>query len=152
MALGNSRGAGLPDHVEGKDPSSPWNSPATSGVRPLARGPVPDDGALTSAVVTIRTGHCVEASPDAGGGHPLTEVAAALPEIFGTTDVGGNRALGRLQAGSLELEDLVLISPARVHVVQRLPKDEDRALVSVAKRGGSIGWIVSESRARLERT
>jgi hypothetical protein len=150
MALGNSRGAGLPDPDGGLEPDSPWNSPATSGVRPLVREAPADDGALTSAWVTIRTGH-VEGSPDAGCAHPVAEVAAALPEIFGTTDVAGNRALGHLQAGSLELQDLVLISAARVHVVQRLPNDADKALVSVAKRGGSIGWIVSESRVRLER-
>jgi hypothetical protein len=150
MALGNSRGAGLPDPEAGLEPDSPWNSPATSGVRPLVREPPADDGALSSALVTIRTGH-VEGSPNTRGAHPLIEVAAALPEIFGTTDVAGNRVLGRLQAGSLELQDLVLISAARVHVVQRLPSDAEKALVSVAKRGGSIGWIVSESRARLER-
>ncbi|HEY3494959.1 MAG TPA: hypothetical protein VGK73_09745 [Polyangiaceae bacterium] len=148
MATGSARYGGIagPAVVPSPDVRSPLT--ATSGVRPATRS---DTETLTSALVEIRTGRLLEELPEHPGALPLAEIAAALPEIFGTQPVTKSRILGEIRGGSLDLQDLVLISPRCVHVLQKLPNAPNAALVSVAGRDASVGWIVSEARSRLER-
>lgn len=146
--------AGAADARE-EPPTSPSYSaapPYVSGVRPAVRPPESElgDRALVSAVASIAAGKLSEETSPAER-VALGGFAAALPELF---DPGVLRRLsfGRPgPEGAGELEELMLVSPARVHVAQRLPSDRRRAVVSVAKRGPSIGWIVAEARATSNR-
>lgn len=102
-------------------------------------------------LVEIDSGRVLGPLPAPAGALPVSEVVSAVPEIFGAQALLKHRLLGEMAVLS-ELLDLVLISPTRVHVLQRVPAEPARALVSVAGRENSVGWVVSEARSRLERT
>lgn len=150
MATGNARGA-LGTLIGPATDARLFES-ATSGVRPATRVRADEEAVLVSALVEVRTGRFVDALPAEAGQLPIAELATALPELFGARGAAArSRIWGEIQQDQPELVDLVLISPQRVHVLQRLPNEAGTALVSVAHRGASIGWIVSEARSRLER-
>jgi hypothetical protein len=109
------------------------------------------DGSFSSAMVDTRTGLVLGAEPGSDAA-TLAEFAAALPELFRAADVSEHLHSARLDAAApAEVRDLVLVSPSRVHVAQRLPQDPALAVAVVAGRSGSLGWIVGEARARLTR-
>jgi hypothetical protein len=112
--------------------------------------PIPADSDLSSALVDIRTGTVVEAGA-AGNAQGLEDFAAVLPELF--ADPCSRSMVFRLAdaASAAGLDDIVLISPRRVLVAQRVPAEPGLALVSVSTRAGSIGLVLSEARARLAR-
>jgi hypothetical protein len=102
-------------------------------------------------MVDTRSGLILGAEPGTDTA-TLAEFAAALPELFRAADVSERLHLARLDAiAPAQIRDLVLVSPRRVHVAQRLPRDPELAVVSVASRTGSLGWIVAEARAKLTR-
>lgn len=110
-----------------------------------------DDGSFTSAVVDTRTGLVLgaEAGTDPA---PLADFASALPELFRAADVSERLQSARLDAAApAGMRDLVLVSPRRVHVAQRLPRDPELAVVCVASRTASLGWIVAQARTKLTR-
>jgi hypothetical protein len=65
----------------------------------------------------------------------LEAFASAAPELFADS----------------ALLDIVLVSPDRVHVAQRVPDEARLAHLSVARRTRSVGLILSEARARMGR-
>jgi hypothetical protein len=108
------------------------------------------DGEFSSAFAEIRSGALIDGGPG-DAPPPLQDFAAALPELF--ADGCSRSMVFRLDdaAAAAGLDDIVLISPRRVHVAQRVPDEPGLALVSVSARTGSIGLILSEARARLAR-
>lgn len=128
-----------------------WPAPHVSGVRPATRLPDAEntDRTLVSARVDTRSGLLVDESTSLSG--TLAEFAAALPELLAPVSAVSKLVLEPLVGPARVLKELVLISPRRVHLAQRLPEQPEVALVSAADRGASLGWIVSEARARLGR-
>jgi hypothetical protein len=129
----------------------PNEAPHTTNVPNQAQSRAAADDSLDSAMVDTRSGLILGAEPGTDTA-TLAEFAAALPELFRTADVSERLHLARLDAvAPAPIRDLVLVSPRRVHVAQRLPGDPELAVVSVASRTGSLGWIVAEARAKLTR-
>jgi hypothetical protein len=122
---------------------------ALSGVRPAVRVvPGGAGAALGSALVEASSGRVLRALSSASGSENLVEFATAVPELLGAPNPARSLALGSLKGTtSAPLRDLVLVSPARVHVAQRTERDPDRVVLCVTERGPSIGWIVSQARA-----
>lgn len=124
-----------------------------SGVRRAVRPPSDEDGpggVLVSALADAQSGRLL-LPPPASPRAPLLEgLAASLPEIF-----AGSSPMQRLTSGHESspagLDDLVLVGSNRVYVAQRVPHERRLALLTVAEREASLGWIVSEARASLTR-
>lgn len=128
-----------------------WPTPHASGVRPATRLPdaMPGDGGLVSARVDTRTGLLIDEAPSVPA--TLAEFAAALPELLVPVSAVSRLVLEPLVGPPRVLKELVLISPRGVHVAQLLPEHTGVAVVSAADRSASLGWVVSEARARLTR-
>jgi len=145
-------GVRAPDRGAGERWTVPELSDSgVSGTRPATRlaRRTTSDGALSSALVQSSTGKVLEVR---AGSEGLEEFATALPELMGAPSLARALSVGRLQTATAGyLQDLVLVSPERVHVAQRLPENPELAVVSVARRSASLGWIVSEARATLNR-
>jgi len=123
--------------------------PHVSGVRRAVRPPS-DLGALVSALADATSGRLVEAPGVEATA--LEGFAGALPELFETAITAHGLEAGRLDSKTVSgLQDLVLVSPTRVHVAQRLVRNPRAVLLSVADRESSIGWIVSQARSELDR-
>ena len=89
---------------------------------------------LMCALVYVSRGELLEEAP------ALESFAAAVPEL-----------LASARTAALGLQDILLVSRQRVHIAQRVPQSPGIALATVAPRTRSVGLIVSEARARLER-
>lgn len=82
---------------------------------------------------------------------PLEELAATLPEIFGTAETGClERIASRLgaDAGGGTFVEVLLLSESRLHVIHRLVGRPGRALLASAPAGRSVGLILSQVHAR----
>lgn len=134
--------AAVPDRTREADAE---DSAHRSGLRPATPGPSPEDedDELISVLVEARTGHVAELAGDES--RVLDDFRATVPELFSPAV---HLTLGA-ESAPLELRDLVLVSPQRVHVAQRVPRDPKLVLVSVSSRSRSLGLVVSETRARL---
>lgn len=100
---------------------------------------------LISVLAVARTGRV--ADPLVGSeAHALDDFRSTLPELFAPA---GTQLTFDASHEPAVLRDLVLISPKRVHVAQRVPRDPSLVLVSVSNRSSNIGLVVSEARARL---
>jgi len=132
-------------------PAVDWPTPHVSGVRPATRLPetAQGDDALVSARVDTRTGLLIDDPAPLPA--TLAEFAAALPELLAPVSAVSKLVLEPMLGPPRVLKELVLISPRGVHLAQRLPDHPEIALVSAAQRGTSLGWVVSEARARLAR-
>lgn len=106
---------------------------------------------LESVVASTRTGAVLR---NLGGGavsEQLTELAATLPEIFGTPDGDClERVALRLGAepGCVPLAEVLLLSTSRVHVIQPLSSSNDQAVVASVASGPSVGLILAQVHAR----
>jgi hypothetical protein len=119
----------------------------------VSMGRLMTDSELASVLADVGTGDLVESPPDSDAAGRLADFAAALPELFASASLSRRALYGRLDDDATSgLQDIVLISPRRVHVAQRVRNEPGLALVSVAPRTESIGLILSEARARLTRT
>jgi hypothetical protein len=109
------------------------------------------DAKLSCAVACLSTGSLREG----GGGEAVTdellELAATLPEIFGTFDRGClERIAERLGAepGATLFTEVLLLSETRVHVVRPLETRPGEALLAVGPVGTSVGLTLSQVHAR----
>ncbi|MCB9594776.1 MAG: hypothetical protein H6719_18795 [Sandaracinaceae bacterium] len=104
------------------------------------------------ALIHVRRGEILEVIEGGGPSERLEGFAAAVPEIFATDRISWELVFGQVrpEAGTLGLEDLVLVSEGYVHVAARLPEEPLLALLTVAPREGAVGLILASARARLE--
>jgi hypothetical protein len=82
----------------------------------------------------------------------LEELAATLPEIFGTLDTGClERIAARLgvEPGGESFGEVLLLSESHVHVMHPLRSRPGEALVAVSPASRSIGLILSQAHARV---
>lgn len=106
---------------------------------------------LSYAVASVRSGLVLERSNDDDGA-TLEELAATLPEIFGTLEA---ECLGRVatrlgvESGGELLAEVLLLSDSRVHVIQPLAQRPGAALLAVSPTGASVGLVLSRVHAQV---
>lgn len=111
---------------------------------------------LDCRVASVRTGSLLEDGRSVAAPELFEELAATLPEIFGTVDVGClERIASRLgaEASSDVFAEVLLLSETHVHVIHPLPKRPGEALLASGPASRSVGMILSQVHAeacRLE--
>jgi hypothetical protein len=107
---------------------------------------------LRSATASLQDGTLRRAPEDPAVRAELEDLAATLPELFGTLELGClNRIAQRLDIAGQgeELLELVLLSDSRVRVVHPLTRDPGLALVATSGAVGNIGLVLSRVHAEL---
>jgi hypothetical protein len=82
----------------------------------------------------------------------LEDLAATLPELFGTLELGClSRIAQRLgvESDGDELLELLLLSESRVQVLRPLSSDPELALVAASDSVGNIGLVLSRVHAEV---
>jgi hypothetical protein len=106
---------------------------------------------LDCKVASMRTGALLEDGSSVASPELFEELAATLPEIFGTVDVGClERIASRLGAESRTevFAEVLLLSETYVHVIHPLPKRLGEALLASGPVSRSVGLILSQVHAR----
>jgi hypothetical protein len=109
---------------------------------------------LRSTTARLEDGTLQRAPQDPAVRAELEDLAATLPELFGTLELGClNRIAQRLGTTSHgeELLELLLLSDSRVQVVHPLTRDPGLALVAISSAVGNIGLVLSRVHAELAR-
>jgi hypothetical protein len=104
---------------------------------------------LRCALASVRQGTLLERDPDAPA--ELEELAATLPEVFGTADVAClERIAARLggEESDGHFAEVLFLSGSRVHVIQPLARRAGQALLAVSPSGRSVGLVLSQVHAR----
>jgi hypothetical protein len=99
----------------------------------------------------MRTGALLEDDRSVASPELFEELAAALPEIFGTVDVGClERIASRLgaEARTEVFTEVLLLSEMHVHVIHPLPKRPGEALLASGPASRSVGMILSQVHAQ----
>lgn len=105
--------------------------------------------------------HCVRASLRSGTLLPgeqqadtpaeLEELAATLPEVFGTADAGCLERIAQrlgVEEGGSSFAEVLFLSDSRLHVIQPLERRAGEALLAVSPSGRSVGLVLSQVHAR----
>ncbi|HVY30824.1 MAG TPA: hypothetical protein VHB79_29900 [Polyangiaceae bacterium] len=106
---------------------------------------------LRCAVASMRHGLLLPEHAESDAAPELEELAATLPEVFGTADPGClERVAARLGAeqGGGNFSQVLFLSDSRVHVIQALERRAGEALVAVSPSGRSVGLVLSQVQAR----
>ena len=106
---------------------------------------------LDHLVASMRTGAVLRDGDASAVTAQLEELAATLPEIFGTIETGClGRIASRLGADDSEkiFTELLLLSEMHVHVIQPLPKRPGEALLATGPASRSLGLILSQAHAQ----
>lgn len=106
---------------------------------------------LDYVVASVRTGAVLQDGDGSSGTAQLEELAATLPEIFGTMEKGClERIAARLGAeGRSEVfAEVLLLSEMHVHVIQPLPKRPGEVLLATGPASRSVGLILSQAHAQ----
>ncbi len=105
---------------------------------------------LDWAVASMRTGAVLGASGAGPASPQLEELAATLPEIFGTAESDSLERIALLlgaEPGSADFSEVLLLSTGQVHVIQPLRGRVEQALLASAPAGPSVGLILSQVHA-----
>ncbi len=108
---------------------------------------------ISYALASIRTGSLLDCAEQAEALPQLSDLAATLPELFGTFDPSClDRISERLggESGATSFGEILLISPLHTHVIQPLTARPDVALLAVSPGTSSIGLVLSAVRARVD--
>lgn len=106
---------------------------------------------LQSVVASMRSGAVLSTINEGAGGPQLVELAATLPEIFGTAEGDCLERAALLlgaEPGSADFAEVLLLSTSQVHVIQPLRGRVEQALLATAPAGSSVGLILSQVHAR----
>lgn len=104
---------------------------------------------FSCAVASVRRGVVLEQDADAP--QQLEELAATLPELFGTLDRGClERVAARLGAeeGGADFAEVLFLSEARLHVIHPLEGRDGQALLAVSPSACSVGLVLSQVHKR----
>jgi hypothetical protein len=107
--------------------------------------------AIAFAVASMRNGALLRADDAEADSVQLQELAATLPEIFGTFDPSCLKSIGArlgVEGSAEEFAEVVLLSESHVHVIQPLKSRPTEALLAIGSAGRSVGLILSEAHAR----
>ena len=103
---------------------------------------------ITSALASTRSGALLDPRTE---NEQLHNLAATLPEIFGTLDPGClQRVAERIGAASAshDLSEVLLLSESGLHVMQPISTRPHVALLAVSPATNSIGLVLSRVRIR----
>jgi hypothetical protein len=109
------------------------------------------DAVVSCALVCCKTG-VVLASSEAGLDPRLELLAATATELLqvdSSIDFASLFAELEPRGGTANFQELVVISPARVHVLSRPRTRPDAALVATIEHTQKLGLLLSTVRARL---
>jgi hypothetical protein len=104
------------------------------------------------AVACMRTGVLLGEGGDGAPTAQLENLAATLPEVFGTADPSWlGRIAARLDGGpdSRPFGEVLLLSENHVHVIQPLTKHPGVALLAVSPAANSVGLVLSRVHAQV---
>jgi len=107
---------------------------------------------ITWAVGCMRTGVLLGPPSSAGPNPQIENLAATLPEVFGTVDAGWlERIAAQLEAepGEHPFGELLLLSEQHVHVIQPLRNHRGVALLAVSGAANAIGLVLSQVHAQV---
>lgn len=106
---------------------------------------------LACAVASMRSGALLQSTELEDIPAHLEELAAILPEIFGTVETGClERVASRLGAetGREVFAEVLLLSESSVHVIQPLLARPGEALLASAPATRAVGLVLSQVHAR----
>jgi hypothetical protein len=110
------------------------------------------DGEIYYALVCLKTGAVLGVLDDSALSDRMRTLATAAPELFGAaskTDLSPLFA----RIGSEHCDDafheVILVSATSAHIVQRLRKLPDVALMAISTDAGQLGLMLSGMRARV---
>jgi hypothetical protein len=107
---------------------------------------------VSMAVASLSSGLILSGPDQPEGLEQLQDLAATVPEIFGTLELGClSRIAERLaiETDGDELIELVLLSGSRVQVVHSLSQSPELALVAVSHAVGKVGLVLSQVHTRV---
>ncbi|MFT3923875.1 MAG: hypothetical protein QM778_15185 [Myxococcales bacterium] len=107
---------------------------------------------IAFALVCLRTGIVLRVLADDGSPvSTLSDTANASPELFGVAQSADWAALfARFGSeGGKEFREIVLVSAGSVRVMERLPNEQDVALVAIASGVPNVGLVLSGVRRRM---
>ena len=112
-------------------------------------GALSDDADICYALVDLKTGTPL-ALGEGVGSVRLQDLCSAVPELFRAgAPAELATLLARLSAdASADVQDIVFMSSHAVHVVQRLARKPELALVAVSEDTNKLGLMLSGVRAR----
>jgi hypothetical protein len=103
---------------------------------------------ISSALASTQSGSLLEPR---GAPQQLQDLAATLPEIFGTLDQECLRRVAErvgAASASQQLSEVLLFSDSCLHVMQPLLGRPGVALLAVSPATSSVGLVLSQVRAR----
>jgi hypothetical protein len=103
-------------------------------------------------VASMHSGLLVDRAPPNPMGVRLEELAAAIPELFTTTETARlERLWERLgsEGGHDAFQEILMFCAEHIHIVQPLQRRPDRALLMVSPSKNSVGLVLSVFRAKL---
>ncbi|MGC4092769.1 MAG: hypothetical protein QM756_33780 [Polyangiaceae bacterium] len=102
------------------------------------------------AVACLRTGIVLELLGPGDQMLDAEQLAAILPQLFNAPATDWGAIFSRLGAEAGDaFQDIVLVTDARVHVVQRLREPAETALIAVAEGTTNVGLVLSSVRAKV---
>ncbi len=113
-------------------------------------GVMSDDAEICFALVDLKTGTPLALSEGVGSSR-LQDLCSAAPELFRAGAPAELAALlARLSANapSAGVQEIVFMSPHAVHVVQRVARKPELALLAVSEDTHKLGLMLSGVRAR----
>jgi hypothetical protein len=106
------------------------------------------DPVIVLGLACLKTGLVLEIF---GGDHARgpEELAAAAPGLFESADAADWRSIFQRMGGgdSNGFQDIVIVSGERVHVVQRLERRPETAIVAVGSGTTNVGLVLSSVRS-----
>jgi hypothetical protein len=107
---------------------------------------------VSMAVASLSSGLILSGPDSPEDIEQLQDLAATVPEIFGTLELGClSRIADRLgiETEGDELIELVLLSGSRVQVIHSLTQSPELALVAVSHAVGKVGLVLSQVHTRV---
>lgn len=115
------------------------------------RADASDEPAVAFALGAIRSGGMLGAASNPACSAQLQDLAATLPEVFGTVDPSLlSRVAARLcaEATADGFVEVLLLSEHRVHVMRPLTTRPDVAIVGTSRATHRIGLVLSKLHER----
>lgn len=124
------------------------------GAHGAVAGIAADSGPLnvTWAIACMRTGVLLGDPGQAPPTEQLENLAATLPEVFGTVDPSWlERIAARLddEPSRQPFGEVLLLSETHVHVIQPLRKHPGVALLAMSPAANAVGLVLSQVHARV---
>lgn len=120
----------------------------------LVLGMADETGApnVTWAVACMRTGVLLGQPNLASATEQIENLAATLPEVFGTVDLGWLERIASpldSEPGEHPCGEVLLLSESHVHVIEPLKRHRGVALLAVSSAANAVGLVLSQVHAQV---